>query len=690
MEPTVLRNTAPPGRSLLFFGYVAAVVLAALAVTAAGVATDGYPVVHLPDAYWLMLVLAVATDIRPLNTAGPRQSAAVFPSVCFSFAALLVWGVPAAVGIQVIATATSAWRLHHRPWRALFNAGQYAVALAAAGVVLDIEVPGTTGYGLRRVVLVLAAATVWFLVSHVLVTVAVWLRFGGPWTRTLRRTFGYEALSTFGLLLVGPILAAAAATSAWLVPLITVPLYGVHRTARLSREQERLVRLDPLTGLPNRKALEADVAEAITAHRDLPADAPDGSLALIVLDLDRFKQVNDALGHAVGDRLLVDVGRRIVRCLRDRGTVARLGGDEYAVVAPRLSGVDAARDLANRIAAALAEPVHLDGLALDVACSIGIAMYPTDGEDFATLLRHADVAMYEAKTRGDSIAVYTAESDQNSADRLGLLGDLRRSLETQHTGEVSLYYQPQVALATGEVVGVEALLRWRHPERGLVSADELIRVAEPTAVMRLLTHRVIDEVVAQLERWTADGTSLRAAINVSVRDLHAPELVDHLADALARHGVPASQVKLEITEGALMADPRRVLATLHRLDKLGVALSLDDFGTGYSSMQHLRRLPLSEVKIDRSFVLGVTTDEDDASIVRSIIDLAGALNLRVVAEGVEDERTWRWLAAQGCDIAQGWFYGRPMPADALPRWLARYRPPRLLRPVPAPPAAAGA
>jgi EAL domain-containing protein (putative c-di-GMP-specific phosphodiesterase class I) len=352
-----------------------------------------------------------------------------------------------------------------------------------------------------------------------------------------------------------------------------------------------------------------------------------------------------------------------------------------------VSGPEAAQQLAGLVSLALTDPVRLDGMPLDVASSIGIALYPEHGDDFTTLLRHADVAMYDAKTRGDTIAVYVPEADHNSPARLGLLGDLRRSLENPACSEVMLYYQPQVDMGSGEVVGIEALLRWHHPVWGLVSPEELIKVAEHSGVMRLLTSRVIDEVLVQLAQWRQGGMVLRAAINVSVRDLHTFELVDYLAQGLSEHGVPADQVQLEITEGALMADPRRVLATLKRLDRLGVALSLDDFGTGYSSLQHLRRLPLSEVKIDRSFVLGMNTDSDDAAIVRSIIELAGALGLRVVAEGVEDERTWRWLVSHGCHVAQGWFYARPMPAEELPRWLAKYRPPRLLTAVPTSPEA---
>jgi EAL domain-containing protein (putative c-di-GMP-specific phosphodiesterase class I) len=237
-----------------------------------------------------------------------------------------------------------------------------------------------------------------------------------------------------------------------------------------------------------------------------------------------------------------------------------------------------------------------------------------------------------------------------------------------------LFYQPQIAIATGEVVGVEALLRWRHPDRGMVGPEELIRVAEPTPVMRLLTDRVLHDVIAQLAVWQASGRPLRASVNVSVRDLHSGDIADRIGELLSAYAVSPDLLQLEITESALMADPHRVLSTITRLDRMGIAISLDDFGTGFSSLQHLRRLPLAEVKIDRSFVLGMAADRGDAAIVRSVIDLTEALGLRAVAEGVEDERTWRLLAAAGCHAAQGWFHARPMPAADLADWLARYRP----------------
>ncbi|WP_432904286.1 putative bifunctional diguanylate cyclase/phosphodiesterase [Micromonospora matsumotoense] len=784
METADPRNSFPGGREAPFLGLVAGVIgLAVLASVAPLVDLLDRPD-RLPAAFWTMAVLAVGCDARPFVPSGRRQTSAVFPSTCFTFAILLGWGLGPAVFVQAVAVAVSGVRLGHAPWRTTFNAAQYACALAAAYLVLRLGPGGLFDddrWGWTDILTVGGATVTWFVVNYGLVSTALRLRFGGRWWPAARQGLPFELLSTGSLLLLAPILVTAARANAALIPLVLVPLFAVYRMARLSDEQVQLAALDPLTGLPNRKALLAEVAEQVHRHAERAARGePGAQVALLLIDLDRFKNVNDALGHAVGDRLLVEVGARLAQVIGDRDLLARLGGDEFAIVAGGLDGVDEARELADRVVAALAEPVSLDGLPLDVGGSIGIALFPDHGEDYATLMRHADVAMYDAKHRNDTVAVYAAESDHNSAERLGLLADLRRVLEAgpaggrtvrggdgatlpprlapddgpasdpgprggaelgvpgrwwlprrrlrpgpahpdellnriltgadpvrrrgaapQHrpsvltsvtqdaappassaeVGEITMYYQPQVAIATGEVVGVEALLRWRHPRRGMVDPEELIRVAEQSAVMRLLTYRVIDDVVAQLAKWAAAGITLRAALNVSVRDLHTGEIVDRIAERLTGCGVRPERLQLEITEGALMADPRRVLATITRLHQLGVAISLDDFGTGYSSLQHLRRLPLSEVKVDRSFVLGMAEDADDAAIVRSTIELAGALGLRVVAEGVEDERTWRLLHAAGCDAAQGWFYARPMPADELAAWLARYRP---LSPVPSP------
>jgi diguanylate cyclase (GGDEF)-like protein len=680
--PTALRNTAPPEREGAFFSYVGAVCVLALAIVAPAIPSLDHVLDHAPTTYWLMAGLAVLADLRPLPPPGGRPTSAVFPSICFTFAILLMWGFAAAVVVQTAAVVASSARLRHRPWRAAFNASQYALAFGAAALMLSVADGAPFAPGGRPawgdVCVAFGAAAVWFVVNYALVSGAVALRFGGSYWGVLRRNMVDDLLATGSLLVLGIVLVGATRASAALVPLIIVPLIALNRMARLAGEQERVAHSDPLTSLANRKALMSEVAVQV-ASSEVHASVHGGEdreFALLILDIDRFKYVNDALGHAVGDRLLIEIGHRISTIVPSGDLVARLGGAEFAVVVPEVNGPSAAVAQAEAIINVLSVPVVLDGLSLDVGASVGIACYPAHGEDFETLLRHADVAMYDAKSRGASVAVYSPDADHNSPDRLALLAELRRALEDPTTGEVQFFYQPQVEMATGVVVGVEALLRWRHPERGQIDPEELIRVAEHSGVMRLLTLRVIDDVVAQLAAWRLTGLRLRAAINVSVRDLHTGEIVDRLEERLAHHGIGPEFVQLEITEGALMADPRRVLATLQRLDKLGVALSLDDFGTGYSSMQHLRRLPLAEVKIDRSFVLAMADDPDDEAIVRSIIELARALGLRVVAEGVEDDRTRRLLLDAGCHVAQGWFFARPMPADDLAAWLARYRPPQ--------------
>ncbi|GAA2471717.1 putative bifunctional diguanylate cyclase/phosphodiesterase [Winogradskya humida] len=595
--------------------------------------------------FWVMAVLALAVDARPYVLTNRRASSVVLPSICFTFAIALSWGFVAALAVQLAGLAVAGVRMRHTGRRALYLAVQHGLALGAAALVAT---PIDAGPGWDDALRTVAAAAAWIGTRYGLDAIVGRHR--------LRR--GPELIATTALLLLGPVVLAAAQLGLTVVPLVLLALHAVHRMVRSAGEFERASRTDALTGLPNRRALQAT--------------AMGTGGALLLLDLDRFRTVNDALGHALGDRLLVEVGRRLAECVPSHDLLVRLGGDEFAVLATRVDGPASARRIAAHLADALGAPFALDGLPVDVSASIGIAMQPERGGDGATLLRQAETAMYDAKQRGAQVAVYTRDAEHPAPD-LALLADLRAALQTGESGIV-LYYQPQIAIATGEVVGVEALLRWRHPDRGMVGPEELLRVAEQTPVMRRLTSRVLHEVVAQVAVWQAAGRPLRASVNVSVRDLHAPGIVGEIQDLLHRYAVPPELLQLEITESALMADPHRVLDTITRLDRAGVAISLDDFGTGYSSLQHLRRLPLSEVKIDRSFVLGMAGERGDAAIVRSVVDLAGSLGLRVVAEGVEDERTWRLLAADGCHAAQGWFHARPMPAGDFDDWLLRYRP----------------
>jgi diguanylate cyclase (GGDEF)-like protein len=628
----------------------------------------------LPAAFWLMAALAVVVDARPYVVANRRASSVILPSICFTFAIALAWGLVPALAVQVVAVTVAGARMRQPVRRVLHLSLQHAVALGGAALVAAVVGlrAGGQAPGWADVLLTVAAAAAWITARYGLAAaIARWNADGRARRRTQR--WSVELFATAALLLLGPVVLAAAQVGLALVPLVLLALHAVHRMVRSAGEYERATRVDALTGLPNRRALQASVQER---GRGRGLHRPERQLALLVLDIDRFRNVNDALGHALGDRLLVEVAHRLADVVPPHDLVVRLGGDEFAVLATRVDGPASARRLAAHLAEALHAPFALDGRPVDVSASIGIALQSERG-DGAALLRQAEVAMYDAKQRGDQIALYGPDAAHHPADRLTLLADLRRALRDDVADDgITLYYQPQIAIATGEVVGVEALLRWQHPDRGLVRPEELIRVAEPTPVMRLLTGRVLREVIAQLAAWRATGHAVRASVNVSVRDLHVGDIADEIQGLLRRYAVPPDLLQLEITESALMADPHRVLNTITRLHRMGLAISLDDFGTGYSSLQHLRRLPLSEVKIDRSFVLGMATDRHDAAIVRSVIDLADALGLRVVAEGVEDERTWRLLAAAGCHAAQGWFHARPMPADDLAAWLSRYRPVR--------------
>jgi diguanylate cyclase (GGDEF)-like protein len=389
------------------------------------------------------------------------------------------------------------------------------------------------------------------------------------------------------------------------------------------------------------------------------------------MDLDRFKEVNDTLGHAAGDLLLVEVARRLEQALRASETVARLGGDEFAMVLPGTDG-RGAEAAARRLLDAVERPfvVADQGIDLDVRGSIGIALYPSDGQTADELLRRADVAMYVAKRAGSGAIMYSAEQDEHSPTRLTLAGELRRALQGDSAESgFELHYQPQVVLASGALSGVEALARWRHAQRGWVPPEEFIALAERTGLIRPLTERVLEMALAQCRWWRESGLEVPVAVNLSMRDLQVPTLPETIRELLARHAVPSRLLRLEVTESVLMADPARALATLARLRALGLEVAIDDFGTGYSSLAYLADLPADTLKIDRTFVQELAARPRHAAIVRSTVELAHDLGLRVIAEGVEDAQTWGALAALGCDEAQGYLTGPPMAPGELAAWL---------------------
>lgn len=444
------------------------------------------------------------------------------------------------------------------------------------------------------------------------------------------------------------------------------------RESIAKREQEirRLAYWDTLTNLPNR-------AQFLLLLNDALADARRREEAVFVLmmDLDRFKHVNDVMGHSFGDALLRQVASRLqlllVNRLQSSAQVARLGGDEFAVLLPA-SDLDAAQRMAGEILQTLEAPLSLDDQTVDIGAGLGIAGYPEHGNDGEALLSMAEVAMYTAKTRNDGAVVYDTAMDKSSDKSLSLLTELRNAIERN---EFRLFVQPKIMLDTGQVVGMESLVRWVHPERGNVFPDEFIPFAEQTGFIRLLTRWVMEKSAELCQQLAAQGHHLKVSVNLSTRDLLDQDLPVKFADLLARHRLSPASFCLEITESAIMDDPVRAQTTLERLSNMGVDLSIDDFGTGYSSLAYLKRLPVNELKIDKSFVLNMENDEGDTKIVRSTIDLGHNMGLRVVAEGIESEAVWRLLAELGCDQGQGYFMSRPIPGDQLVAWLEKWQAP---------------
>ncbi len=411
---------------------------------------------------------------------------------------------------------------------------------------------------------------------------------------------------------------------------------------------------DGLTGLPNRRLFRDRVEQALARAR-----RGDNEVAVLLIDLDRFKDVNDTLGHGAGDVVLQEVGVRLRRVLRETDTLARLGGDEFGVVAPMERRGDAGK-VVDRIAKALDKPVVLDTLAIDVGGTAGVAMFPDDGEDMDTLLKHADVAMYTAKETGAGHAYYSAEYDVHDTTKLSVTSELRKAIPN----ELEIHYQPQLSLETGRVEGVEALVRWRHPKRGLLPPSEFVPVASHSGVIKQLTAAVLNQALEQSAAWRLEGLDLRMSVNLDMRSLVDARFPGQVRELLAVWRVPADRLVLEITEDMVMVDPVRATEVAHELARIGVQLSIDDFGTGYSSFAQLERLPLSELKIDRSFVTNLDS-ERRAAIVRSLVDLGRSLGLRVVAEGVETPSVVKTLVSFECAYAQGYLFGRPAPADEL-------------------------
>ncbi|HEV3391715.1 MAG TPA: bifunctional diguanylate cyclase/phosphodiesterase [Solirubrobacteraceae bacterium] len=645
--------------------YCIAVALVGAGVLAALVATSGVDLEGRRTLEFLALAGSVMIgELFPIEA--PRRSGdgEITVSVMFSFALLLGVGLVPALAAQLVASVVQDG-IARKPWWQLgFNIGQYTLSLAAAAGVLALlgGYPefGTGHFQAVDLLMVVGGAAGYFVVNLLLVTRATTLYIGAPFSHALRSDlmFGLSVIAV--LLCLAPVVVTVLQFSPILYPLLLVPLIGVYISGRQTvrtATAEHLARHDSLTELPNRRWFLESVGVALK-NPSLQAGG------LLLVDLNGFKEINDTLGHHHGDLVLQEVGPRLRAAFRSEDLVARLGGDEFAVFMPG-ADIDAAQAAVGRLQDALHTPVDVDGIEIELDASIGLAWYPDHGGDVDTLLQRADVAMYRAKATHHPLVTYRAEDDSHSPERLVIAADLRRALAAD---QLVLHYQPQVELGHGRPVAAEGLVRWHHPQRGLLGPPEFIEVAERTGLIKDLTYRVLDLGLSDLRDWADDGRKLSLSLNVSVRSLLDRRFPEEVEKLLSRHGVDGTALTLELTESSLMVDPEVAKKTMRHLAELGVSVAIDDFGTGYSSLAYLTDLPIGELKIDKSFVRAMGSDARNAIVVRSTIELAHNLGLRTVAEGIEDSFTFERLRALGCELAQGFHMSKPLSAAKLVTW----------------------
>jgi diguanylate cyclase (GGDEF)-like protein len=626
---------------------------------------------------WPLLVIsvfAIASDLTSVSTGPMLRVSGSFLGIVL--AAVLLGGGPAAVvGVLMIAVGWIRWR--ENPGYLVNNLTNYTWFPLIAGLLFHIAAQEAHVDSHQVAFYLMVFAT--FLVAlglNFVVCAGYQCYLEGS---SLRKKAGealvpllsadlFSALLTMVAVYVAERLGTTGILFFALVLVIFQYLIGELLTSKRRSEQlQRVATTDELTGLANRERFREVVEERLAAARRAGS-----TLCVMLMDLDRFKEINDTLGHHYGDVLLRDLGPRLVGAIGTGGLVARLGGDEFGILLPHdtddLSVLD---HVIDRLFTCISEPFAVDELSLEVGASVGVARFPHDGDDSHALLRCADIAMYAAKESQTDYKIYTAEQNQHSVRRLSVLSDIRHALVSD---QIVVHFQPIIDLDDFSVRGAEGLVRWQHPELGLIPPGAFVNTIEQTGLIGPLTRHVLERSIAECAAWRQDGRELSVAVNLSVRNLLDRDLPKEIERILAAYSLPADALQLEITESMIMSDPDRAVATVSRLSALGVRMSVDDFGTGYSSLANLRRLPIDELKIDRSFVSPMLRDESDLIIVRSTINLGHDLGLRIIAEGVEDGATLDRLALLGCDLAQGYHVSRPMPADAFNAWLDKSSP----------------
>jgi diguanylate cyclase (GGDEF)-like protein len=651
-----------PGRALVFAQAAAPLLAGVVAWLTAGTANWWIPALVLITAF------AIAGELTVVESSGRLEVSSSF--LALILASVILGGGPAAL-VGAVAITVSwlrfRWELHvylhnltNFTWCPLIGGlffyeashlahvsssspARYLLVFATYLVTLAVNFLFVAGYRCyleRSSLLAKAKETLVPVLSAELVTALL----------TLVGAFGADQLGLTGLALFGLVLG-----------IFQYLVSELMTSKRRSETLQRVATTDELTGLANRERFREVVEQRIAAA------GPGDQFTVMLMDLDRFKEVNDTLGHHYGDVLLRDLGPRLATAIGDDGLVARLGGDEFGILpASESDGPAEVEGIISELCATINQPFTVDELSLEVGASIGVARFPNDGLDSHALMRCADIAMYAAKEAQTDYKVYAAEQNHHSVRRLNVLSDIRHALAGD---EIVVHYQPIVDLDDRTVKGAEGLVRWQHPEHGLIPPAAFVQTVEQTGLIGPLTRRVLEQSISECAAWRRDGRALSVAVNLSVRNLLDRDLPREIERMLDSFGVPADALQLEITESMIMTDPERALATVSRLSDLGIRLSVDDFGTGYSSLANLRRLPIDELKIDRSFVSPMLQDESDLIIVRSTINLGHDLGLRIIAEGVEDAPTLERLASLGCDSAQGYHLSRPMSANAFSAWL---------------------
>ena len=651
----------PKQCSRLLHAYVGLTIIAAFAFIGVRLARAGFGAAFgsRPAAVAVFAVLILIAERSPLAIIGPNE-ASVTASLTFVFSLMQI--APPATGLTIMATVSILVEVaRRRPLaRLLFNAAQVSIALLAGYEAFDLlgdpqrllhsppSIPWLLGS-------TLAGATV-FAINVIMTSVAIGLANEVSPIGVARSMVDVSTAMDAVLITVSPVFVVVAVHGLILLPMLAMAVWAIYKSSQMAMSHRHEATHDALTGLANRRHFTDLAAQALKVAKE------DGVLAILHLDLDGFKQINDQLGHAVGDMVLTEVSRRLETSCGPGNVAARLGGDEFAIILSGPGAAERAHQTAAEVLTELRRPMLVEGVPLQISGSIGAALYPDHGTTLSELLHHADVAMYRAKTDHSGTHVYDSGVDRHGPTKLGLMADLTRAIDSE---ELFLVYQPQVNLRTGTVDGVEALLRWNHPLRGLVPPTAFITTAEHTELIGPLTNYVLHHALAQTALWRQSGLELRTAINVSARNLHDDAFVGVVEQALVEHGVAAEWLEIEITENTVLSDPERSAAMLHRLRDLGVRIAIDDFGTGYSSLASLRHLPIDRIKIDRSFVANMAASQEDATIVRSIIELARNLGIKTVAEGVERADGLGLLCDMDCDTAQGFLFARPAAPEMI-------------------------